>query len=156
MLGTSTLTVGFIEGITEATASITKIFSGTLSDWLGKRKLLTALGYGLAAFTKPLFPLAANVGWVIAARFIDRIGKSVRDAPRDALIAYLAPEDLRGASFGLRQTLDTVGAFVGPLAAIVLMALTSDNFSLCLLDRGHSSPHLARRDDSCRSRACSA
>lgn len=128
VLGTSTLTVGFIEGIAEATANITKIFSGVLSDWLGKRKLLTALGYGLAAFTKPIFPLAAGVGWVVVARFIDRIGKGVRDAPRDALIADLAPEDLRGASFGLRQALDTVGAFVGPLAAIVLMSLSSDNF----------------------------
>jgi MFS family permease len=127
-LGTSTLTVGFIEGVAEATANITKIFSGVLSDWLGNRKLLTALGYGLAAFTKPVFPLAATVGWVFAARFIDRIGKGVRDAPRDALIADLAPADLRGASFGLRQALDTVGAFVGPLAAIALMVLSYDNF----------------------------
>lgn len=129
-LGASTLTVGFIEGIAEATANITKIFSGALSDWLGNRKVLTALGYGLAAFTKPVFPLATTVGWVIAARFIDRIGKGVRDAPRDALIADLAPLDLRGASFGLRQSLDTVGAFIGPLAAIALMALSADNFRL--------------------------
>jgi MFS family permease len=129
-LGTSTLIVGFIEGIAEATANITKIFSGTLSDWLGNRKLLTTLGYGLAAFTKPIFPLAATVGWVVAARFIDRIGKGVRDAPRDALIADLAPADLRGASFGLRQALDTVGALVGPLAAIALMVVSSDNFRL--------------------------
>lgn len=128
VLGTSTLTVGFIEGIAEATANIIKIFSGVFSDWLGKRKLLTALGYGLAAFTKPIFPLAVSVGWVVAARVVDRIGKGVRDAPRDALIADLAPDDLRGASFGLRQALDTVGAFVGPLAAIVLMSLSSDNF----------------------------
>jgi MFS family permease len=129
-LGASTLTVGFIEGIAEATANIAKIFSGALSDWLGKRKLLTVLGYGLAAFTKPVFPLAATVGWVVAARFIDRIGKGVRDAPRDALIADLAPADLRGASFGLRQALDTVGAFIGPLAAIALMVLSADNFRL--------------------------
>jgi MFS family permease len=128
VLGTSTLAVGFIEGIAEATANITKIFSGALSDWLGKRKLLTTIGYGLAAFTKPMFPLATTVGWVVAARFIDRIGKGIRDAPRDALVADLAPTDMRGASFGLRQALDTVGAFVGPLAAIVLMALSSDNF----------------------------
>jgi sugar phosphate permease len=120
VLGTSTLAVGFIEGIAEATANITKIFSGALSDWLGKRKLLTTIGYGLAAFTKPIFPLATTVGWVIAARFIDRIGKGIRDAPRDALIADIAPADLRGASFGLRQSLDTVGAVVGPLAAIAL------------------------------------
>ncbi|MCR6732731.1 MAG: MFS transporter [Afipia sp.] len=130
VLGASTLAVGFVEGIAEATANITKIFSGALSDWLGKRKLLTALGYGLAAFTKPVFPLAASLGWVVAARFIDRIGKGIRDAPRDALIADIASPDQRGASFGLRQALDTVGAFVGPLAAIILMSLSSDNFRL--------------------------
>jgi MFS family permease len=128
VLGASTLAVGFIEGIAEATANITKIFSGALSDWLGKRKLLAAIGYGLAALTKPIFPLAATVGWVIAARFIDRIGKGIRDAPRDALIADIAPADLRGASFGLRQSLDTIGAVVGPFAAIALMTLSSDNF----------------------------
>jgi len=117
-----------IESIAEATANITKMFSGALSDWLGHRKLLTALGYGLAAVTKPIFPLAATVGWVVAARFIDRIGKGIRDAPRDALVADLAPAELRGTSFGLRQALDTIGAFVGPLAAIALMTLSSDNF----------------------------
>ena len=100
VLGASALTVGVIEGIAEATASITKMFSGTLSDWLGRRKFLTALGYGLAAFTKPVFPLASTIGWVFAARFIDRIGKGVRDAPRDALIADIAPPELRGASYG--------------------------------------------------------
>jgi MFS family permease len=128
VLGTSVLTVGFIEGLAEATASITKIFSGVLSDWLGRRKLLAAIGYGLAAFTKPAFPLAQTVGWVVAARFVDRIGKGIRGAPRDALIADIAPAALRGASFGLRQSLDTIGAFLGPLLAIALMALTSDNF----------------------------
>lgn len=130
VLGTSTLTVGFIEGVAEATANITKIFSGALSDWLGRRKLLAAIGYGLAAFTKPVFPLANTVGWLVAARFVDRIGKGIRGAPRDALVADIAPAELRGASFGLRQSLDTVGAFLGPLAAIALMALTSDNFRL--------------------------
>src|SRR5436190_1530319 len=90
-LGTSALTVGIIEGIAEATASITKIFSGALSDWLGKRKFLAALGYGLAAFTKPVFPLAPTVGWLVAARFVDRIGKGIRGAPRDALIADITP-----------------------------------------------------------------
>ncbi|WP_425428290.1 MFS transporter [Bosea psychrotolerans] len=128
VLGASTLTVGLIEGIAEATANITKIFSGALSDWLGKRKLLAAIGYGLAAFTKPAFPLAGSVGWLVAARFVDRIGKGIRGAPRDALVADLAPPDLRGASIGLRQSLDTTGAFIGPLLAIGLMALTSDNF----------------------------
>ena len=129
VLGASTLTVGFIEGIAEATASTTKIFSGALSDWLGRRKLLAALGYGLAAFTKPLFPLAPSVGWLVAARFIDRVGKGIRGAPRDALITDIAPVGLRGASFGLRQSLDTVGAFVGPLLAIGLMWWTADNFA---------------------------
>jgi MFS family permease len=128
VLGTSTLTVGVIEGIAEATASITKIFSGALSDWLGRRKWLAAFGYGLAALTKPVFPLAPDVGWLVAARFVDRIGKGIRGAPRDALVADLAPAELRGASFGLRQSLDTVGAFVGPLLGIGLMWWTADNF----------------------------
>lgn len=128
VLGTSALTVGIIEGIAEAAAAITKVFSGALSDWLGKRKFLAAAGYGLAAFTKPIFPLATTVGWLVAARFIDRIGKGIRGAPRDALIADIAPPNKRGASFGLRQTLDTVGAFLGPLLAILLMWLTADNF----------------------------
>ena len=128
VLGTSTLAVGVIEGIAEATASITKVFSGALSDWLGRRKLLAALGYGLAALVKPIFPLATSLDGLVAARFIDRIGKGIRGAPRDALVADIAPPELRGASFGLRQSLDTVGAFVGPLLAIGLMWLTMDHF----------------------------
>jgi MFS family permease len=130
ILGTSALTVGLIEGIAEATASITKVFSGALSDWLGKRKLLATIGYGLAAFTKLIFPLASSVSWLLAARFIDRIGKGIRGAPRDALVADIAPAHLRGASFGLRQSLDTVGAFLGPGIAIGLMWLTADNFQV--------------------------
>jgi MFS family permease len=128
VLGASMVTVGFIEGIAEATASITKVFSGALSDWLGKRKLLAAIGYGLAAFTKPIFPLAPSISWLVAARFIDRIGKGIRGAPRDALVADIAPAHLRGASFGLRQSLDTVGAFVGPALAIGLMWLSASKF----------------------------
>ncbi|WP_244540640.1 MFS transporter [Hyphomicrobium sp. CS1BSMeth3] len=128
VLGTSTLAVGIIEGIAEATAAITKIFSGALSDWLGKRKGLAVLGYGMAAFTKPIFPLAPSLSWLIAARFIDRVGKGVRGAPRDALVADLASPEVRGASFGLRQSLDTIGAFVGPLLAILLMLWTANNF----------------------------
>ena len=130
VLGASALTIGIIEGIAEATASIVKIFSGALSDWLGKRRFLVALGYGLAALTKPVFPLAPSIGWLFAARFIDRIGKGIRGAPRDALIADIAPEHLRGASFGLRQSLDTVGAFIGPLLAILLMWLSANNFTV--------------------------
>ena len=130
VLGTSMMTVGFIEGIAEATAMITKVFSGAISDWIGKRKLLAVIGYGMAAFIKPVFPLAPNVEWLIGARFIDRIGKGIRGAPRDALVADIAPEHIRGASFGLRQSLDTIGAFVGPLLAIGLMLLTANNFKL--------------------------
>jgi MFS family permease len=128
VLGASMVTVGVIEGIAEATASIVKIFSGALSDWLGRRKWLAAFGYGLAAFTKPIFPLAPTIAWLVAARFIDRIGKGIRGAPRDALVADFTPAHLRGASFGLRQSLDTIGAFTGPLLAIVLMWWTADNF----------------------------
>ncbi|MEZ5931778.1 MAG: MFS transporter [Alphaproteobacteria bacterium] len=123
VLGTSVLVVGLIEGIAEATASIVKVFSGALSDYLGRRKLLTVIGYGLAALTKPLFPLAGSAGMVLSARFLDRIGKGIRGAPRDALIGDIAPPDLRGASYGLRQALDTAGAFAGPLLAIGLMML---------------------------------
>ncbi len=129
-LGASALVVGVIEGVAEATALIVRIFSGALSDRLGHRKWLAAAGYGLAAFTKPVFPLAPSAGWLFAARFIDRIGKGIRGSPRDALIADVTPPDLRGASFGLRQSLDTIGAFIGPLLAIVLMLLTADNFTL--------------------------
>lgn len=128
VLGASALTVGMLEGVAEATAAITKVFSGALSDWLGRRKLLAAIGYGLAALTKPAFPLAPSVGWLFAARFIDRVGKGVRGAPRDALVADMAPLHLRGACFGLRQSLDTIGAFLGPLLAIGLMWLTADHF----------------------------
>jgi MFS family permease len=128
VLGASMIEVGIIEGIAEAAAMIVKIFSGVLSDWLGRRKLLAAVGYGLAAFTKPVFPLAASLLWIVAARFVDRIGKGIRGAPRDALIADVTPSGLRGAAFGLRQTLDTVGAFLGPLAAIALMWLSADQF----------------------------
>jgi len=127
-LGASMLMVGIVEGIAEATALIVKVFSGTLSDYLGKRKGLTVLGYGLAAASKPLFPLAASVHWVLVARFMDRIGKGIRGAPRDALIADLTPTEIRGAAYGLRQSLDTVGAFVGPLLAVGLMLVWAGDF----------------------------
>ncbi|MBR0676564.1 MFS transporter [Roseomonas alkaliterrae] len=129
VLGTPVLAVGIIEGIAEATAAITKVFSGALSDRLGTRKWLAAAGYGLAAVTKPVFPLATSVGALVAARFVDRIGKGIRGAPRDALVADLTPPHLRGAAFGLRQALDTVGGFLGPLIAILLMWLTAENFT---------------------------
>ncbi|MDD5586560.1 MAG: MFS transporter, partial [Alphaproteobacteria bacterium] len=129
-LGASALAVGIIEGIAEATASITKIFSGVISDFLGKRKALAVIGYGLAALTKPVFALAQTVGWVVGARFVDRVGKGIRGAPRDALLSDLTPPGTRGAAYGLRQSLDTVGAFLGPLAAIGLMLILHDNFRL--------------------------
>jgi MFS family permease len=120
-LGTSMATVGVVEGVAEATAAITKVFSGVLSDYLGRRKFLMILGYGLAALTKPIFPLANSVSWVITARFVDRIGKGIRGAPRDALVADLTSPQMRGAAYGLRQALDSVGAFLGPLLAVALM-----------------------------------
>lgn len=123
VLGASTTVVGAIEGIAQATASIMKVFSGWLSDRLGARKTLTVIGYGLAALSKPLFALAASPAWVLAARFTDRIGKGIRGAPRDAMIGDMTPPELRGAAYGLRQSLDTVGAFLGPLAAIGLLML---------------------------------
>lgn len=130
VLGASVATVGLIEGAAEATAQIVKVFSGTLSDRLGHRKLLAVIGYGLGALSKPLFPLATTPNLVFVARFSDRIGKGVRGAPRDALVADLTPASLRGAAFGLRQSLDTIGAFAGPLLAIALMASSGDNYRL--------------------------
>ena len=121
VLGASMVAVGVVEGIAEATASIVKVFSGALSDKLARRKPLVVLGYGLAALSKPLFPLAGSVALVLGARFMDRIGKGIRGAPRDALIADVTPEGQRGAAYGLRQALDTTGAVLGPLAAIALM-----------------------------------
>jgi len=126
-LGASAATLGMIEGVAEATASITKVFSGWLSDRLGKRKLLAMFGYGLGALSKPLFPLAVNPAQVLAIRFADRVGKGIRGAPRDALIADVTPPEIRGAAFGLRQALDTVGAITGPLIAIGLMVLMVNN-----------------------------
>ncbi|MDP1735982.1 MAG: MFS transporter [Caulobacter sp.] len=126
-LGASVALVGLIEGVSEATASITKLFSGWISDRLGKRKLLVLIGYGLATLTKPVFPLAVTPFEVMGARFADRIGKGIRGAPRDALIADITPSGGRGAAYGLRQSLDTIGAFVGPLVAMGLMiALAGD------------------------------
>jgi len=127
-LGASALMVGLIEGLAEATALIVKVFSGALSDYLGRRKGLALFGYALGALTKPLFALAPTAGVVLGARLLDRIGKGVRGAPRDALVADIAPEHLRGAAFGLRQSLDTVGAFLGPLLAVALMLLWANDF----------------------------
>ena len=127
-LGASMFVVGVIEGVAEATALIVKIFSGALSDYLGKRKGLAVLGYGLGALSKPFFAMAGTSGMVFTARFADRIGKGIRGAPRDALVADLVSPDIRGAAFGLRQSLDTIGAFLGPLLAIGLMLLLANDF----------------------------
>jgi MFS family permease len=127
-LGVSVLAVGVIEGLAEATALISKVFSGALSDWLGRRKGLALMGYAMGALSKPVFALAEGAGLVVAARFVDRVGKGIRGAPRDALVADLAPPTMRGAAFGLRQSLDTIGAFVGPLLAIALMLVWADDF----------------------------
>lgn len=127
-LGVSVAVVGLIEGLAEATALIVKVFSGVISDWVGKRKPLALLGYGLGALTKPLFALAPGAGLVFTARLLDRVGKGIRGAPRDALVADIAPPEMRGAAFGLRQSLDTVGAFVGPLLAVGLMLLWANDF----------------------------
>ncbi len=127
VLGASALTVGLISGLAEAVVSITKLFSGGLSDWLGRRKPLILVGYALAALTKPILPLAPSVAWIFIAHVVDRFGKGVRGAPRDALVADITPPELRGAAYGLRQSIDTVGAFLGPLLAILFMALLDDD-----------------------------
>jgi MFS family permease len=127
-LGASALTLGWIEGVAEATASVTKVFAGAASDRLGRRKPFALIGYGLSAASKPLFPLAGSAGAVLFARLVDRIGKGIRGAPRDALVADLTPEAQRGAAYGLRQALDTVGAIVGPLAALALLAAYEGDF----------------------------
>ncbi len=126
VLGASVATIGVIEGIAEATAAIVKVFSGAISDIFRKRKFLVLLGYGLGALTKPVFPLAQSIGWVFTARFIDRIGKGIRTAPRDALVADLALPEMRGAAYGLRQALDAAGSFTGPLLAVAFMALLAN------------------------------
>jgi MFS family permease len=128
VLGTSALTVGIIEGLAESTALIVKVFSGALSDYLGKRKGLAVLGYALGALTKPLFAMATGTGLIVTARLLDRVGKGIRGAPRDALIADITPAEIRGAAFGLRQSLDTVGGFTGPLLATGLMLIWANDF----------------------------
>ncbi len=167
-LGASMVVIGIIEGIAEATALILKVFSGVLSDLFRRRKPLVVLGYGLAALTKFVFPLAPTLGWVVAARFADRVGKGIRGAPRDALIADLAPPELRGASFGLRQALDTVGGFGGPLLAIAALAYFAGDFqaafwvavvpamlAVLLLVLGVEEPARPRASGRCRRRGCS-
>jgi MFS family permease len=128
VLGASMLTIGLLEGAAEATALIIKVFSGALSDWWGKRKPLAIMGYGLGALSKPLFALATGMGLIVTARLLDRVGKGIRGAPRDALVADIAPPEMRGAAFGLRQSLDTAGAFMGPLLAMGLMLLWANDF----------------------------
>lgn len=132
VLGASMTTIGIIEGVAEATVAVTKVFSGALSDFLGKRKALAVFGYGLAAISKPIFPLAQTIGWVFTARFVDRIGKGIRGAPRDALVADIVHSESRGAAYGLRQSLDSVGAFLGPILAIVFLVWLNNDIRLVL------------------------
>jgi len=132
VLGAAMVTIGIIEGVAEATAAVTRVFSGAISDYFRKRKPLVVLGYGLAAVAKPIFPLATTIGWVFGARFVDRIGKGIRGAPRDALIADIVPPHLRGAAYGLRQALDSTGAFLGPVLAVMLMIGTADDIGTAL------------------------
>jgi MFS family permease len=164
-LGVSVLAVGVIDGFAEATTNIVKVFSGSISDYLRKRKALAVAGYALSALSKPLFPLATNVAHVITGRVADRIGKGIRGAPRDALMADIVPAHLRGAAFGLRQSLDTAGAFAGPILAVVLMTMTHGNFrsvfwvatipavlAVVLLVFGVQEPSTPRTAQSSRSR----
>lgn len=130
VLGASYTTVGLIEGFGEASSLIVKVFSGPFSDWWGKRKPLVLLGYSMGALSKPMFALAPTPLWIFGARLFDRTGKGIRGAPRDALVSDIAPPSLRGAAFGLRQSLDTVGAFLGPIIAIFLMYATHGNYRL--------------------------
>lgn len=126
-LGVSVAMVGLIDGVAESTSSISKVFSGYISDRMGRRKPLILIGYGLGALSKPFFPLAGSAAVVLGARFADRIGKGIRGAPRDALVADVTPPSIRGRAFGLRQSLDTIGAFAGPLLAIALMLLFAND-----------------------------
>jgi len=132
VLGASMVTIGVIEGAAEATAAITKVFSGAISDYFGKRKFLVVLGYGLSAITKPVFPLATTIWWVFGARIVDRIGKGIRGAPRDALVADIVPQQQRGAAYGLRQALDSVGAVLGPLFAVAFMIWLANDIKTVL------------------------
>lgn len=132
VLGASMVVIGIIEGVAEATAAITKVFSGVISDYFRKRKFLVVLGYGLSAITKPVFPLATTIWWVFSARFVDRIGKGIRGAPRDALIADITPPLVRGAAYGLRQSLDSIGAFIGPLLAVLFMIWLANDIKAVL------------------------
>ena len=149
VLGTSMATIGIIEGFAEGAAAITKVFSGGISDYYRKRKFLAGAGYALSAITKLIFPLATTIGWVFSARFVDRIGKGIRDAPRDALLAEIAPSHLRGAAYGLRQSLDSVGAFIGPLVAVLFMnRITS--YNVCYTKLLRSPRSHSRKVLSCR------
>ena len=127
-LGMSVALVGLLEGLAESLALIIKVFSGVISDAVGRRKGLALLGYSLGALSKPLFAIAPTMGWIVAGRLIDRVGKGIRGAPRDALVADITLPEVRGAAFGLRQSLDTVGAFTGPLIAVGLMLLWQNDF----------------------------
>jgi len=121
VLGASVISVGLIKGVAEGAASVTKVFAGAISDYFRRRKTLIVFGYALAALTRPLFPLAGSASVIFAARFLDRMSKATRDAPRDALVADVTAENQRGAAYGLHVALDSIGAVLGPILAVVLM-----------------------------------
>lgn len=129
-MGATATTLGLFEGVTEAMALVVKVFSGSLSDWMKKRKPLVIAGYFMGAISKPLFALANSVSMIFFIRLFDRIGKGVRGAPRDALMADIVPNNLRGQAFGLRQSLDTIGAFIGPILAMIVLSISNNDFSL--------------------------
>lgn len=131
-LGIGVAALGVIEGVAEATAAVMKVFSGALSDRLARRKPVVVGGYALSALSKPLFPLAGSAALVVAARWLDRVGKGIRGAPRDALIADVVPPERRGAAYGLRQALDSAGACIGPLLALGVMVFWSQDPRLAL------------------------
>jgi MFS family permease len=130
VLGATTASVGLIEGAADGMMSLTRIFSGFASDWMGRRKPLVLIGYAVSAVNKLMFPLAGAVSMVLAARVIDRMGKGLRDAPRDAFMTDVTPAQIRGSGFGLRLAFYTTGYFIGPLVAMALMAASGDNFRL--------------------------
>ena len=131
-LGISVLSLGLIEGLAEGVASVIKAFSGALSDYLKKRKILIVIGYGISTLTKPFFALASTATWIFTARFVDRLGKGIRGAPRDSLIADSTSTKIRGTAYSLRQSLDTLGALLGPIIAIIILYLTTNNFRFVL------------------------
>lgn len=130
VMGVSMATIGLIEGIAEATAAVMRVFAGAIGDRLGRYKAIVVFGYGLSALSKIVFPFAGSPAPIFAARIIDRVGKGLRTSPRDAMIARATHPSILGRAFGIRQSLDTLGAVFGPLLAIVILGVTHNDFQL--------------------------